>query len=409
MSFTVTVENDLLMLETGVDWLILEDGLTNLLQEVNTPLDLGNYLLYGSSTLKFNTFDAAFLNPPTGAFQLGDTMTTTDPAWTGVIAALTSADASTVLRNNQVTWTLTATNARTLPNDTAPFDLSDTPVAAASGDYLLEDGSGHYMIESGTDFAPGALLLEQALSYGYSYLTVQTNTIPNAPNKTLGRCTVQQPGLRPGNTVHVTSLNQGLSAAPYQVTQAAVTWGQGANPPVPVYLIEMGDTPQTLAQWTQLTAPVAAAALTAPAVVPLGKVIYGNITAAAETWPIGGGIVTIASASFTVSAPVGHSLTVQLVGQIDALAYAWDNYIAVPRRAVRGTISGGIYTGAWVELPGGWTGTNTSAFRQVIDLSSAPGIALASGTYTITIDIDTQEANQLQIFSGFAQAAVTTV
>jgi hypothetical protein len=124
---------------------------------------------------------------------------------------------------------------------------------------------------------------------------------------------------------------------------------------------------------------------------------------------MGGGVVTVATATFTVNPDPGHTLTCQVQGAVDAIAYAWDNYVAAPRRAVRATLSGGIYTGSWVELPGGWSGGPTTGYRTTVDLSSASGLALAAGTYTVTIDIDTVEYNQIQIYSGWVQAAIIQV
>ncbi len=410
MTFSLNVD--------GVQPLLLEDGITDLMTEdganILTLEGLSDVsataLLYGAITQKFNTMDFGMID--LAAPALGATVTTTDPAWSGTVAATVSSNPVDLINGHQVV-VVTVTNTKALPADTAPFDLSDTPVAATSGDYLLEDGSGHYLIESGTDFAPGALLLEQALSYGYAGLTVRK--MNTTPATTLAICTVEQSGLRPGNTVHLTSQNQGYAAYALQINQATITWAKGANPPKPTYLIEMGDTPQTLAQWTQVTAPAAPPPLVAPTVIPLGPVIFGQCGVGlghgqnAQLYAAGGGIVTVASATFSVSAPIGHTLTCQVQSQVDALAYAWSNFVATPRRALRATISGGIYTGSWIELPGGWTGGTTAGFRTIVDLSSGLGIALAAGTYTVTIDIDTQGTNQIEIFSGWANVAVTTV
>ncbi len=402
MSFTLTVAGvgAALLAEDGLTELLAEDGTTVLLAEGG---DLSAAaLLYGSITLKRNTLDFGLFDA--GIPALGAAVTTTDPAWSGTVAAVTTSD-PVDLRNSHWITTVTATNTNALPADTAPFDLSDVPSAAPPFDYLLEDGSGHYLIESGTDFAPGALMLEGALAYGYSGLSVRK--VAGSPPTTLGQCTVRQPGLRPGNVVHVTSLNQGWSAVAYTINQATVTWAQGVNPPAPAYRIEFGDTPQTLALWTQLTAPAALPPVTAPVIVPSGIVIYGNATGVTGLQTVGGGLVTIASNTFSVSVPAGHTLTCQVLGQIDCRAYAWDDYAATPRRAVRASLSGGIYTGAWQETPAG-TAT-TSGARALYSLTSASGLALAAGTYTVKVEIDTQGANQMQVFSSWCQVAVTTV
>lgn len=229
MSFTLNVDGVVpLLQEDGATDLMLENGIDMLTMEGLSDVS-ASALLYGSITLKFNTLDFGLfdLAPP----AIGAAVTTTDPGWAGTVSAATTTDPVDLI-NGHVVVVVTVTNANTLPNDTAPFDLSDVPVAATSGDYLLEDGSGHYLIESGTDFAPGALLLEQPFSYGYSGLSVRRMAAA-----TYGSATVQQPGLRAGNTVHVTSQNQGLNAVAYQITQATYRW-HGANPPVPVTVIE---------------------------------------------------------------------------------------------------------------------------------------------------------------------------
>jgi hypothetical protein len=361
-------------------------------------VDRTSALLYGSITLKLNTIDFSLFDPAVIP-ALGDALVTTDPAWTGSVTAVTTAD-PVDLRNSHVVITVTGTNTNALPNDTAPFDLSDVPVVFTDK-YLLEDGTSHLLLEAGTDFAgtTGQYLLEGALSYGYSGLSVRK--MAGTPPTTLGSCTVQQPGLRPGNTVHVTSLNQGLSAVAYQINQASLIWQ--AVPPVPVYTIEFGDTPQTLAAWTLANATPVVAAVTPPTVVntPPTVTILGLVTVGHALWATGGGIVTVATATFTVTSAPGRTLTCQVQGQIDARMRLWDNYIAAPRRAVRATLSGGLFTGAWQELPFGLT-------RAVYDLSSASGIAMPSGTYTVNIQIDTVEFNQIEIFSGWVQAVVTS-
>jgi hypothetical protein len=363
-----------------------------------TYVDLTNYLIWGSLTVKFNTIDFQLKDPPAGACQLTSAVKLTDPAWTGTVAAVATSDVVD-LRVSHVFFTATATNTKTLPTDTAPFDLSDVPGGPASGDYLLEDSSGHYMLEDGTDWAPGALLLEQALSRGYRHLSVQTRTQTSGPNLTLGRTEVVSPGLRPGNVFALTSLNQGYAAASYQITQVTSQWP--ALSTAPQFSIEFGNTPQTLADWT--AAHVTPAPVVAPPVtVPSGPIIYGSCSSTTGLQTMGGGIVTVGSASFSVSAPGGHTLTCQVLGAIDARMDAWDNYVPVSRRGVRAVLSGGIYTGAWQELPFGLA-------RATYDLSSGSGIALASGTYTVSIQINTVEYNQMRIYSGWAQVAVTVV
>src|SRR5207244_5191975 len=125
------------------------------------------------------------------------------------VASIMTSD-SVDLRNGIEFMTVTATNNDALTPDTAPFDLSDVPTTVALFDYLLEDGSGHYALEDGTDFAPGVLMLEGPLSYGYAGLSVRKSVNPTVgqPPQTLGRLRTYQPGLRPGNLFNLTSLNQ---------------------------------------------------------------------------------------------------------------------------------------------------------------------------------------------------------
>lgn len=363
--------------------------------------DMTPALQQGSLTLKFNTADFQLLDPNMLYLFVGGGVVIADPAWTGAIASIISSDPVDLINNHEL-LTIAATNTSALPNDTAPFDLSDAPVAG-SDRFLLEDGSGYYALESGTDWAPGAFLIEQPLSKGYSGLSVQTHVNPGGPNLKLGRATTHAKGLRPGNKFKLTSTNQSISAAPFQITQVVTTWPELQGDPV--FQIEFGDTPATLAAWMLANAAPVPTVPAAP--LPPSTTILGACASITGLQAAGGGIVTVATATFTVSVPTGRTLTCQVLGGIDAQAYGWNNYVAVPRRAVRATLSGAIYTGAWLELPGG--GPTTSGARVVTDLSSAAGIALAAGTYTVTIDIDTQLTNQMKIFSGWAQVAVTTV
>ncbi len=354
------------------------------------------------------------MDPPAFALHLGEDFKTTNPLWQGNIVAFETSDPTGKIGH---TYThVTATNVNVLPTDTAPFDLSETPTDGTFN-YLLEDGSGVILLEDGTDFAPagsdgqnfsaGRLRIEGALAKGYKNLTIrkQINTIGTF--STIGRCRVHAAGLRPGNIFKLTSTNQGYAAFAFQINQASISWPTGKNPPIPVYDIEFGDTPQTLAQWTQISAPAPVVPVSAPVTITTGVTVYGRCTAGHKLWPQGGGVVTIASATFTISAPSGHTDTVQLVGQIDCRAYAWDNYVGTPRRAVRAVISGGVYTGAWQETLAGTS--NSAGARATYDLSSAPAISLPDGTYTVSIQIDTQQFNQMEVFSAYAQAAVTVV
>ncbi len=380
-------------------------------------VDLTSYLLQGSVTVKVNTLDFTLTTPPaiyggaiygvplyggSASTQLTAKVKMTDPAWSGSIVSVTSYD-PVDLRNGVEFVTVAATNSTVLAADTAPFDLSDVPSAAPPFDYLLEDSSGHYLIEDGTDFAPGALMLEGAWAQGYAALSVQTsvNATAGGPPQTLGRANVFVPGLRPGNVFNLTSFNQGYSATPFEITQVTSNWPGLST--TPFFAIEFGDTPATLALWTQINAPLAAPVVAPPppAATPPTVTIYGACTGVTGLQAAGGGIVTIATNTFSVSHALGRVLTCQVQGAIDARMDIWDNYVAAPRRSVRAILSGGIFTGAWQELPFGLA-------RATYDLSSASGIALPDGTYTVSIQIDTQEYNQMRIYGEWAQVAVTS-
>lgn len=366
--------------------------------------DLTAYLQRDSMTAKFNTLDFELLDPPAGAVVLASSgpqqgVKLTDPAWVGTIASVMTSD-PTDTRKSHAFWIISATNAAALPNDTAPFDLSDQP-ADATTVYQWEDGT-NAELEAGTDWAGsgvspglGVYETEGAKSWGYSGLSVQARASSGAPNQTLGRCTVHRPGLRPGNQFKLTSLNQGYAAAAYQVTQVTVTWPGKATDPV--FAVEFGDTPETLALWTALNAVVAAPVVAPPVVTPPAVSVVGQCNAAPGLLAMGGGIVTIASATFTISLVTGHTATFQVQGALDARMDAWDNYIGTPRRAVRAVLSGGLFTGTWQELPFGLA-------RATYDLSSAIA-ALPAGTYTLSIQVDTQEYNQMRVYGSWAQVS----
>src|SRR2546426_7639381 len=113
MAFTVQIAQLTIELETGTSNLILEDATTDLLTETaGAATDLTAYLQHGSVTLKLNTLDMAFVNPPSGALELSAAVTTTDPFWSGSIAAITSTDP--VDRIGNAIILVAATNANAL-------------------------------------------------------------------------------------------------------------------------------------------------------------------------------------------------------------------------------------------------------------------------------------------------------
>ena len=227
--------------------------------------DLTAYLQAGSMTSKLNTLDLLLFDPPAGSLVMATSgpqrgVKLTDPAWVGTISAFSTRNA-TEKGAGHVFWAVTAINANSLPNDTAPFDLSDAP-ADTTTVYQCEDGST-MDLESGTDWADstvdanlGVYETEGTKSRGYSNLSVQLRAQPGAANQTLGRFRTWHPGLRPGNQFKISNADQGYAAVAYQITQVTATWpGKSTRP---VFAIEFGDTPQTLALWTQINAPAPA-------------------------------------------------------------------------------------------------------------------------------------------------------
>lgn len=134
-----------------------------------------------------------------------------------------------------------------------------------------------------------------------------------------------------------------------------------------------------------------------PAQAPPSAVVVGSFKVTTlGILAMGGGLVTVGSAVFTTA----RAGTCQVQGSIDARMEAWDNYVAAPRRAVRMLLSGGIYTGTYQELPFGLT-------RATYDGSSASGLALAAGTYTVSWQVNTTEFNQIHLYSGWGRVLVT--
>lgn len=157
------------------------------------------------------------------------------------------------------------------------------------------------------------------------------------------------------------------------------------------------DSAYEAARIAQRTAVIAATAVPTPALVPQPTIlpatsIVANTSTVTGIQAMGGGIVNIGTFAFTTV----KAGTCQILGAVDARMESWDNQIAAPRRAVRAILSGGIFTGAWQELPFGLA-------RATYDLSSASGIALPAGSYTLNVQIDTQGINQIHIYSGWAQ------
>lgn len=221
-------------LESGLGHILMEDGNALALEE-STAADQTAYLMYGSMTLKLNTFDFALLDPVVVP-SLGDSVTMTVPSWFGTIASIGSSDP--VDRGGHQVVTVTATNANPALASAGPFNLSD--VAGSSYELLKEDG-GRILLED----ASGAIATED-LAYSYSGLSVKVSQNTDGTTSTAGQCTIRQTGLWPAQTFLLTSANQHYAAQNFSVTNVTVGW-DGLQ--VPYYRIEFGSPIVTMSVW----------------------------------------------------------------------------------------------------------------------------------------------------------------
>lgn len=367
-------------------------GVLVVLKPIPAAVDQSTKLKYGSLTAKLNTLDFALQDPVTEPV-LGDAVTMTTPSWSGKVVAVTRADVVD-LKSSHKLISVAAVNSSTAPGGAPPGPLTDT---ATGGGFLLQESAFKLLLEDGSGF----LILEDGGNFGYKNLYVRTTQNLDGTTTTHGSLITYTAGFLPGMTFLLTSSNLGYSAQAFTITNVTTTW-QGLQQPA--YVIEFGTAIQTLANLIAAPPPVAVVPIAPPPIVPATTVTMGQFTCTPGIKAMGGGIVTVGSAAFTVSG-AGH--TVQAVGAIDVLAYSWNNYVGTPRRAVRMVIDGGIYTGAWQETPYGWSGGSTAGYRVTLDGGSASGIAIAAGNYNVLWQIDTQATNQLQVFSGWGQVAVT--
>jgi len=237
--------------------------------------DQTSFVRHSSLTLKRDTLDVGLIDPavmpalqdPVAIVGFGGI-----PQWIGMVSSIETYDL--VNRPGHIGLNLTALSSAAVISSPAPFDLSDVPSNTTTG-LELEDGSGHITLEDATTTAPGALLTEGALSYGYSGLSVKTTNNPGGATVQVnqlelengtghlltedglvldtegsvvtvtGRCTVFQPGLWPGLSFTLTSSNQGYSATPFTISQVRVSF---VGHQIPVYQVEFGDAAFTLNQ-----------------------------------------------------------------------------------------------------------------------------------------------------------------
>src|SRR5438034_405581 len=75
--------------------------------------DLTNYLLHDSVTIKVNSLDFAFWDPPANSAQLGASVKFANPTWVGKVASRMSSDPVDLQNGHQI-LTVTANNSNAL-------------------------------------------------------------------------------------------------------------------------------------------------------------------------------------------------------------------------------------------------------------------------------------------------------
>ncbi len=251
----------------------------------STWRDFTPALMYDRFTLKAGTLDFEIVDPVANGITLGAWFIPGAPVrvlalgWTGVIASIESRDPVDVI--GHVSYAITATaapvagqgiNLGAIPPSGSTQTLSDAPTSVTD-DYLLEDGSGTYLLEDGTLTQPGSYEMEGARQ-GYARLSVRTQTnaaatIPagggwSAPSvipaanfsipttSTLGTLRMFTGGLWPGGQFTLISTNQGVASTVYTVTETTVTLEAGK----PVFTVQFGlsqgDLPWNLNSWKKV-------------------------------------------------------------------------------------------------------------------------------------------------------------
>lgn len=219
--------------------------------------DITQYIRYGSVVMRLNTFDVELIDLPTNLAWGGPVLTAAMrlnlQGWSGTITIATGYDLVDI-KSGHRGHRFTATNTVAAVPGVTGLTFSDVPIPSLD-DYLLEDGSGTYLLESGSFEDPGSYEMEGG-TYGYQGLSLsaQQNLTDLTPTS-LGRFRVFTPGLWPGATFNLISRNLTGTSSPttYFVTQTAISF-EGANPPTPVYDIEFSntsitDTSATLQLW----------------------------------------------------------------------------------------------------------------------------------------------------------------
>lgn len=163
----------------------------------------------GSATLKFNTFDATFVDVATMPV-VGNAVALTTPTWAGTVVSVKK---RTGPRPGHTYVTVSATNTDTAGASAGPFGLSDTP-----------NGS---------------------TTFGYTNLEVETTHNIDGTDLTKGSLVLFTTGLWPAMTFNLTNADLGYSATNFSVTDVTVTWIKG----VPFYALTFGDPLVTMSVW----------------------------------------------------------------------------------------------------------------------------------------------------------------
>src|SRR4051794_20911619 len=119
-------------------------------------------IAWASMACKLNTLDVTLVDPATMPV-IGDAVALTNPTWSGTVVSIETSDP--VDRAGHVLVRVAATNQTTAAASAAPFGLSDAP--------------------------------DNATTYGYRSLKVQTSLNQDGTTTIHGSCTIQQAGLWP--------------------------------------------------------------------------------------------------------------------------------------------------------------------------------------------------------------------
>lgn len=310
------------------------------------------YLLQGSETLKFNTFDFSLIDPLITPL-LGDEVELTTPVWYGIVVSVQVADAG--ISGHRIV-TIAATNSNTAFATAAPIALTDSPS-------------------------------------NYSNLVIKKATTDTGL-QTTGTVTTFVTGLWPAMTFALTSANQGLVAANYTVQDVSITWAKQ----IPRYDITFGDPIVLLSDWVASQAvaaiggtfPITTTEITDGAVstpklaansVDATKIAANTITAS----QIAGGTITsteIANGTITGTDIAGTTITGSniVTGTITTTQIAANTITASDIQA--GTITA-------TELAAGSVTATKLAAGAVTVLDNGNGVSITTGGIEVDGNLST--------------------